>query len=206
VCRLDRQIQTGIGIVRPWTRLQGYGANVAAWAVRTGGISSARNPQLLGASAANGRVTKNNSFFAKTAATKNDADGTTPRFEVVTRDYPVKDGYGLGTVKFARARYELEDAGEAPTVQGSYSIGDIDISGVSVWDVAQWNTAVWASRDAGVWEAMPGLAPADDGRDPHTWRFTRKARFIRYRLVVSEPNGKMVLRSIEHRARPSGRP
>jgi hypothetical protein len=205
VCRLDRQIQTSIGIVRPWTRLQGYGANVAAWAIRTGGISSARNPLLLGASAGNGRVTKNNAFFAKTEATKNDADGTTPRLEIVTRDYATKDGYGQGTVKFVRVRAELHDAGDGPTIQGSYSIGDVDTSGVSVWNVAQWNTAVWASRDDGLWEAMPGLAPADDGRQPYTWRFTRKARFIRYRLIVSEPNAKMVLRSIVQEARPSGR-
>ncbi len=182
VCRLDRVIQTGEGLVRPWTRLQGYGANVVAWAVRTGGIQAARNPQLLGASRSNARVTKNNAFFSKSAATKNDADGTTPKLTIITRDYALADGYREGTVKDVAARYELVDAAsDNPTVTAEYEIAD------------------------GGWVALSGTGPEDAGQGRKRWKVRRKARHIRYRFVVAAPNAKMVFRSLEQRARPSQR-
>lgn len=208
VCRLDRQIQTSMGIIRPWTRLQGYGGETPAWAVRTGGVGQSRNPQLLGAGR-NGRVTKSNAFFDKEhAAQKNDADGTTPKWTIATRDYAMKDGFGLGTIKDVRARYELVDAAsDSPTISGAYSIGEADLTGVSLWEVGEWEDATWQAEDAGEFTLLAGLAPEDTGRGRYTWKFekVRKARHIRFRFQMSAPAAKMVLRSIEMRTRPSQR-
>lgn len=182
VVRLDRPVQTSEGIIYPYSRLAGYGANVAAWAVRAGGQTTARNPALLGASVGNGRVLKGNSFFAPTAAVKNDPDGTTHRHTIELAARPAKEGFGLGTVRRARARYELEDAGsDNPTVELAYRTGPDDSY------------------------AVVGTGDEDDGQDPPSWRLVKKCRYVQFRLQVTAPAAKMVLRSFEHWSRPSGK-
>jgi hypothetical protein len=179
VCRLDRLISTSNGDVRPWARLQGHGANVTAWASRT---AAGEAPLLLGANASEARVTKHTALFSKTAARKNDANATAPALTIETRDFPAGDGFGDGTVKMVRVRYELTDAAsDNPTMSAEYS------------------------ADGGAWVALTGSAPEDDGTDPYTWRFIKKCRFIRFRFRVTAPNSKMVFRSIEMWSRPSQR-
>jgi hypothetical protein len=178
VCRLDRQVQTSIGLVRPWTRLQGYGANVTAWTTQQRGLATT----LLGIHATTGRVLKCNGFFAKTAALDVDPDGSVPSLTLVTRDYPTKDAYGEGTVKDVRLRYELVDsAAFNPTVSAQYAI------------------------DAGADTALTGTGGENAGDAPKTWRVRRKGRFVRFTFTVAARNAKAAIRSIQIRTRPSQR-
>jgi hypothetical protein len=206
VCRLNRTVEAVIGVVFPWTRLDGFGGNVSAFAVRIG--TTTRQPQLLGASrAAAGRVLKCGTFFEPAAAVKNDADGTTHQFDVVTRDFATGDPtrFGSHLVRRLRLRYELIDAdADNPTIQAYFSKGTLQ-QGVSLWGSLTWGTGLWTDETGAEFRQMQGSAPEDDGRRPFAWGLQAQTRHIRYRLISSDPAASLVLRSLESLIRPSER-
>ena len=205
VCRLDRQVPTRLGQVRPWTRMSGFGGSSAAMAVRPGGASGSRQPRLL-AGSEDGRVADSTAFFEPSGASALDADDSEVMGEIQTRDYPVKDGLGFGTVRKIRARYELYSTEEAG-LELAYATG-LEEGTEGIWDVSLWDEATWAgglTDDPVVWSIIAGLAPEDNGEHAYTWRLVKKARFIRFRLRLSGPASKLVLRTLELFARHSGK-
>jgi hypothetical protein len=210
-CRLDRPTDIREGRIFPWGSLTGYGGNVSAFAIRSGGTASPRDPKLLAASKADSsRVADCTPFWGPDLENKNDPDGTTPRFEIVTRDYatgPMNEN----TVRRIRVRYEMRDAAsDNPTMQGWFSTGE-SVTEVSLWDEFVWDEDQWEEADAGEWVQMSGSAPEDEGREPHYWELSGAAgpphtRYIRFRLRCEQPVSRLIIRSIEMFVRLSGKP
>jgi hypothetical protein len=206
VCRLDRPVSVrGFGTVYPWTHQHGFGRQVAAFAVRTGGSGSVRNPQLLAASTAtSARVVKCNGWFGPDVAQKNEPDGSTHETLIDTRDYATVDGLSENTVRRVIVRYELKDAAaDNPAIAAFWSDGSVDLAGLDLWDAAVFDTATFEEDDAGEWEQLEGRAPEDDGRNPHSWPVGKKVRFIRFRLRSASPSTRHVIRTVELLVRPS---
>jgi hypothetical protein len=196
VCRLDRPIETRVGEVWPWTRLAGHAAQSAGMVVRVG--SSPRTPSLLSAGLTSAsRVTDLSGVFEPVAANKNDADASTPAWQIITRDYPTGQGNPNMTIK-ARVRYELVDAAtDDPTIQTYYSIGSFAATSGSYWGAAFWGSGTWSGAIETEFSQLPGTAPEDDGRNPFTWLVQKRSRYIRYRIQSSQPAARMTLRSLE---------
>lgn len=206
VCRLDRPIETPLGICFPWAHWDGHGGNVAALAVRVGGASAARQPSLLAASRATGsRLLKLNAAFAPDAAHKSDADATTHVWEVETRDH--ETGPPGSTTRRLRITYELIDAGtDDPKISGWYSKGS-EIAGIPKYGTGLIYGSGFTYFDSGLAEftALTGQAPEDTGRTPYTWSLAAGSRYIRARLRCSDPCASLKLRTLEWFVMASGR-
>lgn len=192
VCRLDRSFDTHRGLVFPWTWLRGHGARVPALTVRVAGAGGSRQPQLLGAGA-DGRVLDLSGVFDSSATA--DADGSSPAWVVESRDVATGP-QNLNTVRRLQARYE--SAGE---VAGYVSKGS-DESTFAGFGAAQWGLGQFADATLDEFFPLAGVAPASSGRDPHTWLFNARTRFIRARL---QGTGRFRLRSLRWWIRPSGK-
>lgn len=201
VCRLDRPIRSRRKTIFPWSFFRGNGGNVSALAVRVSDPTP--DPQLLGAgNTGSARVMSLESYFSPSAGVKNDANGSPPILTITTRDFATGDG-NLNTVLRVRVRYELLDAGtDNPTLNLFYSKAGRLVEN-SVWGL-NWGAFNWAAGgDETIYEVAPGAAPESDGANPHTFRFTRKTRFIRLKIRANGPSARLTLRSIELFVRPS---
>lgn len=197
VCRLDRPLDTDIGRVYSWTRVVGQASQLAGLDVRV--TSATRTPALLGAGLTSAaRVTNLSSFFEPAAAVKNDADGTTHQALVETRDYPTNEkSLNLNHVRRLRLRYELVDAAsDGPSITTYFSTGQAGQS-LTSWGQFNWGGATWMDSTLGPFTLLSGAAPASDGTTPFVWLFTKRTRFIRARLVSSNPAASLTVRSVE---------
>lgn len=203
VCRLDRPIETDIGIVYPWSRFSGSGANVTGFAVRAPAGSG--RPKLLAASrATTSRVTDVSGYFEPGSSNGTDADGTVHEFQAVTRDYPTGD-LNENIVRRVRARYEMAAAdGSTPLLSAFFSDGRVQGS-VAAWGSVLWGAFTWGSQEEAEYQLLEGSAPADDGRVTYTWKVGRKARYVRFKLHSAQSVSKLKLRSLELFVRPSGK-
>lgn len=123
VTRLDRAVSDRRRkVVFPWTRLQDSGAEIAGYAVRN--TSDPQLPKLLGAEiGTHARIADCSGYFTPEASNKNDADGTTPSFEIVFRDYGT-GALTLNRLKRVRLGYELIDAAsDDPRLMLDYGSG-----------------------------------------------------------------------------------
>lgn len=203
ICRLDRAAQTRLGLVFPWTRADGHGGEVTALARRVGAPGSTRSPVLLGAGRGDTRVLNLSGFFEPSAAVKRDADATTHQFVVETRDYPTGKGRNANEVRRARVRYELVDAAsDNPVVTLGVSVGELT-AGTPLWGASTWGGTTWASSSEAEFVLLEGSAPESNGRRPWAWRIGRRTQYVRYRITVSLPCSRAVLRSIESFTRES---
>lgn len=196
VCRLDRPVKTRQGQVFPWTRLAGHGGNVTALASRA--VTGAnRAPKLLGAGA-DSRCLDLSSFFEPSAAVKNDADATTHKLIVETRDFRTGRQGVQNTVTRARLRYVLLDAAsDNPGVIFYYSTGKLQ-GDAAVWGTGVWGSFTWADSALGEYVLAAGVAPEDDGREPYTWAsFSARAEFVRFRIESSGPCATFTVRELE---------
>lgn len=196
VCRLDRGVNTRIGVVFPWTRLAGHGGTVTALARRAGGAGSARSPRLLAAGDA-GRVVELTRLFTPDADVKLDADGTIHLPVLDTLDYETGGGAGnRNTVRRLRVRYELRDADtDNPEMTGYYSVGE-EQPGTPHWGEVTWGRFSWTSPEAAEFVLLSSRAPESVGRDPFTWLFAAHTRYIRARLTCTDPAARFVIRSL----------
>jgi hypothetical protein len=159
----------------PWTRLSAGG--VRCGTVRNRGTSQ---PKVLGgASASGGRLT-DLKWFDPAAAYKNDADGTTPTFTFESRDYPTGPGT-LNTARKARLLYDLVDAAsDNPAL--TMAVANEDGSFTTLTDTA-----------------------AEGSPASKTWLFTKRGRYVRFRLTCATAAASAVIRSLEWWRRASGR-
>jgi hypothetical protein len=197
VCRLDRAAQTRIGMVWPWTRVEGYGGNMAALTVRVGVSGSARQPVMFGApNNASARLANMSAMFTPDVPYAKDADGSTHEMSVVTRDYSF--GHQPDFVRRVRVNYVLTGLEiDAPRLQMQVATGPEAVQGdVPLWDVAQWDVDFWTGETGGEYGALDGTAPPDDGRQPWAWQVGSHTRSIRYRVVSAGAPGTMVVRGV----------
>jgi len=216
VCRLDRGARDRRRkITFPWSRLRNSGAEMAAYAVKN--AADPRQPKLLGAEYEDtARITDCSGYFKPGEANKLDADGTTPDFEVVTRDYET-GGLTLNTLRYARLGYELvADAGDSPCLVLDYASG-IRLEGAPVWGdpAGAWGVGFGPSGTS-PWTALADgeFSPVTRGgvRDcapptrltPHRFRLNKRLRYARLRLrAVDGPAELCVIRRLELQIRPS---
>ena len=216
VCRLDRGARDRRRrVMFPWSRLQGSGAEIAAYAVKN--AADPRSPKLLGAEFPDtARVTDCSGYFTPSAANKQDADGTTPDFEIVTRDFPT-GGLTLNTVRYARLGYELvADTGDDPRLILDYA------SGIRRDDAPKWGdpngewgvgfgpsgTSGWAATSDGEFSPVMRGSTRDYAYpsilEPHRFRLNKRLRYARLRLRADNgPAELCVIRRIELQIRPS---
>lgn len=204
VARLDRPVFSWHGRhvfkTYPWSHFTGHGGNVLCAATRS--LVGAR-PHLLAGSAAAARLLTLDPTEPG-AATKNDADSTTPQFLVETRDFPTGQN-NANLVRRMRSRYEMVDAAaDHPTIQAYVSRGSQDLTSVAKWDQVTWDNFAWAADTAGsLYTLLMNSAPVDDGRQPFTWDVETRARYIRFRLQSSQPVAKLTVRDVILYTRPS---
>lgn len=194
VCRLDRPIEVRNQVIFPWTWQRGHGAEVPSLAVRVGGAAAARQPKLL-AAGEDGRVLDCSGFFEPAASNSTDADGTAPTYLIETRDFETGGGI-VNTVTALKIRYELEDAGtDDPEIVGYVSKG-ARVEGLTEWGVGEWGEDDWSDATLAEFFPLSGRAGESTGRDVHNWWFAAAGRYVRARLVSSDPAARMVLRSL----------
>lgn len=166
VCRLEPAHN---GNTFAWSQLSGFGAQVTAFAER-----SSSPPVLLGAStAASSRVLNCTSYFTPTAAVKQDADGSTHGFQLVTRNIAT-GGNVKNAVDYIKVKYLLTaDTGDSPTM------------------------TMEANPDGEGWTtlALGGGTPTagvSDGYEEIYWSVGMAARFIRFRLTLASDDAIQV--------------
>lgn len=215
VCKLpgtrDRRYKTNFA----WTRLRNTGAEMAAYAVKN--AADPRQPKLLGAEYEDtARVTDCSGYFKPSASNKQDADGTTPDFEITTRDYET-GGLTLNTLRWVRLGYELvADTGDDPHLILDYASG-IRLNDAPVWGdpAGVWGvgfgpsgTSPWAGIASGEFSPVMRAGVRDYAPPttltPHRFRLNKKLRYARLKLRGdNDPAEKCVVRRIELQIRPS---
>jgi len=93
----------------------------------------------------------------------------------------------------------------APSILAYVSIGPPEDEIVATWNDSRWNEFLWSESECGQFELLAGAAPPDCGRDPHTWHFAKRARFIRTRLVCNTRAQNLRLRMLEWSIRQSAK-
>lgn len=206
VCRLDRPVKVRNRVFYPWSWFRGHAMTVAALTTRVGTVGTARQPQLLAAGrGTDARVVNLTNVFAPAAAVKQDADGTTHRWSVETRDFETGAGETLNTVRRVKVRYELVDAAaDNPLIRGYYSVGS-PIAGQTIWGAFNWGSATWSDPTLGEYSLMPGVAAEDTGRDTFTWFLQARTRYLRVRLESTDPSASLNLRTLQLYIRSSGK-
>lgn len=164
-----------------WTQWSGDAAT-SAWMATRGSSGTARRPQLL--SVYQLRLQDLTGTFTPTSSNKNDADGTTFPFEVVTRDYTT-GGLRNNLVKKVRLGYELVDAGsDNPTITAAYATGGASTSFTTLADVAG----------------------ETDGASTEIFNMGEvRPRFIRFKFRSTSPAARMIVKSVEVMSRQGGR-
>jgi hypothetical protein len=216
VCRLDRGARDRRRRVSfPWSRLRNTGAEMAAYAVKN--AADPRSPKLLGAEFPDtAKITDCSGYFKPSASNKQDADGTTPDFEIVTRDYQT-GGLTINTVRYARLGYELvADTGDDPRLILDYASG-IRRDDAPKWGdpAGEWGVGFGPSGTSGWAELADGeFSPVMRGStrdyaypailEPHRFRLNKRLRYARLRLRADNgPAELCVIRRIELQIRPS---
>lgn len=197
VCRLDRSaLDRRRKSSFPWTRFDGHGGELRGYSVE---VNSSGEPRLLGADP-RGRIVNASAFLKPDDDLVTDADGTTPTWEVVTRDYTV-DGMTRTLFRYLKLLYELSN-GE---IAADYGDGT-RIVGTPEWGEVTWGAFTWADADEAEFHVLtrggyPDTATADAGRTPHRWRVGQAGRRMRFRLRSEDP-ALCTLRSLEVLTRP----
>jgi len=200
VCRLDRPLRSRGQVIYPWTRFDGDGGEVRAFAVRN--TVGARLPLLLGAQRRSpSRILDCSGFFEPTHENEVDADGSAHQLDLITRDYET----GAGTENVVRElvlRYELVGQQE-PVLKTARSAGAIE-AGYALWGQGLWGAFNWAAEEAGASFVSLSDVPVSDERQIHKCRVNKKDRYARFRIRSYGPAAYCALRSISLRVRPSG--
>lgn len=204
VCRLDRPQDSHIGTVFPWSWWDGHAADTVALATRISGTAS-RSPKLLAASHSTGRIMDLTSAFDPADANASEADGADIEWQVELRDYATGSG-NLNHARRLKIRYELVTPTGAvlqPVIVALLGLAGSDPD-AALYDEAVYDTDVYAEEFAGEYTSLAGGAPPDSGRNPYTWHFNKRARYVRALLHSSIPSSRLILRSVEWYIRPAG--
>jgi hypothetical protein len=207
VCGLNRPRRTrqllSWSITFPWSRFTGDGGEIACYAVRS--TTDPREPTLLGAQARTpSQVVDCSAYFDPDAAHKNDADGSTHDFALITRDMET-GGMASNSIRSLRLRYELVDAADDhPIVKVYWSDGSLE-GGGPMWDEVNWDEFDYASDDDGgaIFNSVDTDGPVSDGRRRYKFHINKKLPYGRFLIKTSGPAASFVLRSLEMVVRPS---
>lgn len=203
VCRLDRPTRVAGQLAFPWSHFDGDGGEITAFAVRN--ITGNRQPKLYGAQAGTAsRVVDCSAYFTPSAAVKNDADGTTAVWDLITRDYETGN-MTKNAVRAILSRVELQDAAsDNPVIDTYYSLGTKAGDPEAAWDDVTWDDFQWAEDTGGSFVATGCQLTESTGNDRQKCRINKQTRYIRFRFRSEDPCAKLVFRALEVKIRPSG--
>ena len=208
-CRLDRPYRSREQTFWPWGTIT---EKITAGTQRASS-GSGEQPKLL-AAANDGRLIDCSGYFRPDASNAYDHDGVAfPRPEVVTRDFPNAQG-AIGRARRFRLYHELEevDPGDNPGVSLEIGAG-ARVPDAPRWGEVVWGEFVWGGEDEAEFDlieepygpALPNtLADTALSQNAHVWTFTKRGRYVRFRLGLSEPAARLVIRSIEIGVAPVG--
>jgi hypothetical protein len=208
-CRLDRPIKSRGETIWPWSFLT---PTLTSFAVRP--VAGAGDEPSLLAGANDAMLVDCSGFFDPSSGNAYDHDEVAwPQLEVVTRDYETGD-MNINRVRKASLIYELEEADEDddPTISLEVGVGARNPAAPR-WGQVLWSQFTWAGADEAEFDLIEepsGPAPvntlADQGlaQNAWTWRIAKRARWVRFRLQLSEPAAKLVIRVLEIGVAPSG--
>lgn len=215
VCKMPGQRDRRYKTYFPWSRLRNSGANMAAYAVKN--AADPRQPKLLAAEYADtARVSDCTGYFSPGVANKQDADGTTPDFEIVFRDFET-GGLTLNTLRWVRLGYELvADVGDEPRLVLDYASG-IRLEGAPKWGdpAGEWGvgfgpsgTSPWTALHDGEFSPVMRADVRDYAPpatiDPHRFRLNKRLRYARLKLRAENgPAEWCAIRRLELQIRPS---
>lgn len=212
VCRLDTAYLDRRRTTKfPWTRFSGTGGTMNAFAVR---VSGTTNTPFLWGAGADARIHDCTTFFHPANAVKNDADGTTFSFRLITRDYETGD-MTENVVRKMRLRYELIDnGGDDPTITAGWASEGYRDLVLGEWDhpAGLWDTGFgpsgtepWASAALGLGDftEFADTAPEDNGQNPYVWQVNKRLRYVRFVVKTDDPCTSLTIRSLESFIRPA---
>jgi hypothetical protein len=197
VVRVDRAVQTRLGIVFPMTQFT-HGAGETRALARRSTPNSAG--QLLSAAIGGRLMDLSNCFRPGVLGAPVDATGSLYPFEVETRSFRV-----AGTARRLRVRYELETAAgyDPAELSASISVGKTETN-LPKWGAVNWGAFNWSDSSQGEYSPMSGVAPPSDGTKPYTFDGpSRFGHYVRYRITQTAPCQKLTLRSVEIVGRPT---
>jgi hypothetical protein len=180
----------------PWSRMDGFGAKLAAVAVRQDTL-----PRLLGAAA---QRVLNLSYFDPGVTAALDADGSVPgAWEVTTRDIATGP-LNANTIMKIRGTYELAKSDASQATLSAFVLVGRPVSGAAEWGLFDWGGAEWTPAETAL--TLEGSAPEDVfAKHPFSWPVRKRARYGRFRLRCDDASVKLTLRALEVFVRGSGR-
>lgn len=209
-CRLDRPTTVRGQRVWPWSFIRGSAGRVVSFEVRAPGAAGDL-PKLFG-TCTDGRLLDLSRLFEPGADVKNDHDGTTPHFELITRDLSAETG-AIVRWRLLRVLYEMEAAeGDEPRLRADIGSG-LRLVGMPQWDEVKWDEFKW-SDEAGIEfvelvaedGAPPNIGLDDTALSQNAWDgyAADRLRRARFRLRTSDPVAKLTIRGIEAFHAPTG--
>ena len=200
VCRLDRSVQTRLGVIYPWSRIDNAGLTAVV-----NRVEADRSVTLIGGTQ-DGRVVRC-PFFEPSAENKMDADGSWFRWETVTRDYATGKR-NENKVRGLEVRYEMEDAeNDNPEIVAAIGTGVRADEAAARWDEAVWDEDDFGEETKGdfaeEFAGLEGAAPESDGTITHYFPVNERRRFARIALNTTGPVARLVLRELALHIRPS---
>jgi hypothetical protein len=203
VCRLDMEQK---GKTWPWTRLQGYGAQVGATFSRVS-VTGSRSPELIGGTYGLDSRIMNLGYLTPTQANHTDADGSVPEWSTTTRTF-LTGNLVPNLVSRVRVRYQMEDEEGFPTLECGVS-SSIAEEGAPTWGGgAEWGEGdFWTfGGDTATFTPLEELGPpSSDATKPMVWNVKRKTRLVAFQLSCREPTATLSLKSVELFVRLQGR-
>jgi hypothetical protein len=122
VCSLERAVDTEVGLVHPWTRMDGLAADAAQYAAHH---AETGEPRLY--AAGNGRVLDATEMVSPDVTTQ-DATGTDPQLKLETRHYGL-GRFNKNLCRLVRLRYSLESGTVEAQVDADGQGGYVALSG-----------------------------------------------------------------------------
>lgn len=196
VCRLEGISDAGKADTA-WTRLRGYGADLAALATT---VNDLEGP-LIGATADAARVLSL-AYFSPSAAVEDDANGESVPFEITTRSIPTGN---LVPNLVAKLRVSYRMVAPPDT---TIDVGFNGSAYGAEWGAFNWGEVDWVSGTGSFEDLGASIPPAKadpESVDPKIWHVGRKVRFARMRISLSGPASQLSIRAIELFVRLDGR-
>jgi hypothetical protein len=220
VCRLNRPVKAR-GTYYPFSIFTGHAAGMVM-----GDIAAVTNTPTMLVAHADGRILDYQAIFDP--AVSGDADGTTPEFDLETRDFPTGTGQP-NHLRGIRLAYTLVPlSGGSASMGAAFSYGSMaqnyeqlrtvgrysDLKSTYVsygaalrgsLDPTLWGSGPWADDPSRYWVALEGHALESDGVEPEQWLLAqpKRVRYARARFRCTDPVAKLVVHRVSLGVRPA---
>ena len=221
-CRLNRPVKARMTYF-PWSVLTGHAEGMAM-----GDIAAVTDIPTLLVAHSDGSVANYLSLFEPDETIVTDADGTTPEFDLETRDFPTGNGQP-NHLRALRLYYTLKELpNQEATIGAAFTSGmtartyeqlragvpDYEAMLATFADYetvrfggseALWPPSAWAEDRDLFWTPLAERALESPGVEPAQWilQQPKRLRYVRVRFRCSDPVAKLVVHRIGLGVRPA---